>query len=401
MADEAIVATQTVPAQSAADAGMEAFLKMSAGVIPMQKAPDVSQGVLAQPAIGTQIQQNQLEPKPDEKELYANNRLKETFGFENWDTAKTEWEKIKAQPTPKEEIQFENDFSRQVFDYIKAGKQDDIRNFLQREAEIDRVTSLDTTNLNNAESIIKANLKLEHPNYSDEDITDVYNEQYKISTKPTQGTIEADQDYNDRVALWEQNKKAVDRKLRREATEIKDKIAANRQKLNLPEIEYVDPEIETQKLKDEQEKKSLVDLFKKTVTEDFKTFNGFSTTFVKDNTEVPVNYTVTEQEKTAYRDKIADFDINAYFGERWFDKDGKPNVQLMMDDIYLLDNKAKVFGKFANESANQAVVKQILQQSNVQLRNGSTQSNIPLNNSEAERDAHLKAFLEKSVGMRR
>jgi hypothetical protein len=76
-----------------------------------------------------------------------------------------------------------------------------------------------------------------------------------------------------------------------------------------------------------------------------------------------------------------------YFENRWFNKEGKPNVQQIMADKYLLENREKIFSKIANEAASQRLLAHLKKNGNININQTPTPQGAKpdLNGIEAER----------------
>jgi hypothetical protein len=74
--------------------------------------------------------------------------------------------------------------------------------------------------------------------------------------------------------------------------------------------------------------------------------------------EFPISFTVTAEDLAPYKaelEELADngLDVNTLFSKRWINKDGSVNIQRAAEDLYLRDNRDKVFKKIATETGTQ------------------------------------------------
>jgi len=108
--------------------------------------------------------------------------------------------------------------------------------------------------------------------------------------------------------------------------------------------------------------------------------------------EIPISYVPTDEEKSSLKNALSDFDSSEYFGNRWFSKDGKPQIKEMMADKYFLENKDKILQKVANEAAQQMRLKMIALQSNINLKNNGQQQTFMPDNNLSDIDNLAKAM---------
>ena len=128
-------------------------------------------------------------------------------------------------------------------------------------------------------------------------------------------------------------------------------------------------------------------IYEKTLDSDFKSFNGFNVSVKDEDVEIPISFNVGDDEKLAIKSQLENFDTDSYFEGRWFDKDGKPNVQQIMADKYLLENREKIFSKIANEAASQRLLAHLKKNGNININQTSTPQGAKpdLSGIEAER----------------
>ena len=101
-------------------------------------------------------------------------------------------------------------------------------------------------------------------------------------------------------------------------------------------------------------------------------FNGFKVTAKDEDVELPITFGATEQEKAALKEKLSAFDVEEYFGERWFDSNGKFKTAQAMEDLMLLENREKILSKIANESLSQFKAEYIKQKKAIDLKFANT-----------------------------
>ena len=128
-------------------------------------------------------------------------------------------------------------------------------------------------------------------------------------------------------------------------------------------------------------------IYERTLDSDFQSFNGFNVSVKDEDVEIPISFNVSEEERLAMKNDLMDFDSDSYLENRWFTKDGKPNIQQIMADKYLLENREKIFSKIANEAASQRVLAHIKRNGNININQTPTPQGAKpdLNGIEAER----------------
>lgn len=307
----------------------------------------------------------------EEKTVDFNSFVKNEFGFETIDEAKEFFQTAKEK---KEQpaLKFENEDSEKFFNLLKEGKKDEVYEFLAQQKRIEKLSGAEV-NAKTAEEIIKLSIQSKYPNLSEDEIDTVFQDKFSIPSKPIKSFEEDDEEYQQKLADWESKVSGIEKKMVIEAKMAQPEIAALKKNLVLPEIQSTQSSEPTQE--DLQTVKELREQFEQTLESDYKNFGGFNVTFKDESSgiEIPIAYVPTDEEKVSLKNELSDFDHTEYFGNRWFAKDGKPQVPQMMADKYFLENKEKILQKVANEAANQMRLKMIEMQSNIKLNDKGQQ----------------------------
>lgn len=317
--------------------------------------------------------------------------LKNNFGWESAESAKAELERLRAlEKVPKpEEIKFANDESRRIFDLIKSNKPEDkkaVRDYLDRQDRLDRLTTYDLSKADQAADILKAHLQFKNPDLTSREVDRLMNRKFTFPEKPVNNLDLTPEENQAAIQAWEQKVREVEEDMIIEAKLVRPELAQFKSQLVLPDINYVDPAVAEAQQKELQEWQSNRANYLKAL-DDIKNFTGFSVNF-KDATngfEFAVPYGVAPEEATALKGELSDFNRDKFFDERWFDKDGKPKVTDIASDIYFLKNKDKIFQKLVNESAAQLLVQVKKQRANITVGTQPQGTFQPDNASEQEK----------------
>lgn len=300
-----------------------------------------------------------LGDKPTEEkkpEFDRNAYIKETFGFDNEEVAKQEIENLKKKQDP---IKFSNETSERFFNYLKDGKEDDVYNFLKAKRELGDVEKLE------AKDAIKLNLQYQNKDYSPDEVDFLFEEKYIVPEKPEQTYDQTEEDYAKSISKWEKEVSKIEKRISIDSKVAKKELQKFNTDLVLPDIRNAQSEQYQQKALE------VVDGIRKTFAEaldkEYKNFNGYSAVYKDNNIEIPVNYTITDEEKNSLKQDLADFDVEDYLTTRWFGKDGKPDIKRQMSDKYILDNYEKILAKVAQDAGAKVLEHYIRKQKNITI----------------------------------
>jgi len=353
-----------------------------AGAAPEVKQENIQQSLNEQLASAmwndTQVQQPEKKeevpavaatPAPEADEtIGVDEYFNREFGVTNAAEAKQKWQEYlelqKNQSKPAE-IKFENEDSRKYMDAILNGKTDELYDILHRQRELGRIEKLPLEKTGEALDVLRTNLLYKNPNLKPEDVDFLLEETYAKPAKPLQVAEQTDEDYKLQLRAWEQQVQRIDRKMIIDAKLAQPEIAGYKSKLVLPEIpksEAANPEADQKVL---EAREAFRNNFSQALEGGYQNFKGFTVTAKDGEVELPINYSISSEELNASKEMLSNLDVNGFLDKRWFDDKGNPNITLMQEDLYLLQNRDKIFQKIANEASAQRFKHQLKIQNNI------------------------------------
>jgi hypothetical protein len=279
-----------------------------------------------------------------------NSFVKETFGYDSVEAAKENFRTLKEKAEQEQAIKFANKESETIFNGLKNGEgyEDALYNHIKTKKELANLES------KAPEDRLKLAIKYEHPDYTDSEVKDLFDEMYNVPEKPEfDETLETEAQYTKKVSQWEKQVELTKRKIERDGKDALAQLKQIQNELILPEIKKAPSEEEKQnELQFQKDRESYLN----DLNSNYKSFNGFKVTAYKNNdVEIQVPYNLTEQEKESLKNEISDIDAETYLENRWIANDGKFKVHQIMADKYKLDNFDKILQKVANDTWGKAV----------------------------------------------
>ena len=329
----------------------------------------------------TEQQTVQAEPQPPAQTFDPNQFIKERFGFDSVEEAEQEFSKLKEQP----KFEFQDEVSKKLFDAIREGKADDVYQVLNQQKRLEKLTTAEL-NTELAIEIVKENLKQKHKELNDEEVDLLFYDKFYVPLKPEQGFDETDEDYANKVKAWEAQLDYTEKKLLIEAKVTRSELEKLKSEIKLPDI-YNEAEIYAQTQEEFELMQQARSTYEQTLNSEFQSFGGFNVSVKDEDVEIPIAFNVAEDERLAIKNELEDFDTDTYFENRWFNADGRPNVQQIMADKYLLENRDKIFSKIANEAASQRLLAHLKKSGNININQTPTPQGAKpdLSGIEAER----------------
>jgi len=347
----------------------------------IEEAPILTNEPISQEAPPPQEETKVEEQAASTQSFDSNQFIKERFGYDSVEQAEQEFKKLKEQPS----FEFKDDVSRTLFDAIREGKADDVYEILNQQKRLEKLTNSELT-VDLAAEIVKTNIKNKYKDLSADDVELLFYDQHFVPLKPEQGYDESDEDYAGKVKTWQSQVDYAERKLMIEAKVIRPELEKLKSEIKLPDI-YNEAGREAESQEEFEIQQQARSIYEKTLDSDFQSFNGFNVSVKDEDVEIPISFNVGEDERLAMKNDLMDFDSYSYLENRWFFKDGKPNIPQIMADKYLLENREKIFSKIANEAASQRVLAHIKRNGNININQSPTPQGAKpdLNGTEAER----------------
>ena len=330
-------------------------------------------------------QQFQTQESSDEEIYDANEYLRQQLGFEDWDSAKSEIEKLRTSP----KLDFENETSRKFYEYAKEQKEDELFRFLDEKRKIDRLANAEIKDVNTAADIVKMSMYQKNKELDQSEIDFLFNEKFQKPAKPEQGFDEVDSEYETRVSAWESRINEIDKRLIIEAKLAKPDIERLRSDIVLPDLYPTQSEDVSPEVLEAQQR--YMDNVYSSITESINSFDGFSATVKDEGVDFNVAYVPSFEEKQTVEKQLKEFadnnlDANMIFAERWVNSDNSINVKQMTKDLFLLQNEGKITQKYINEAANKRLALHLKKQSNIDLSGTNSGGTFNPNNQQSEMD---------------
>lgn len=317
--------------------------------------------------------------------------VKETFGFESVDEIKSAIDEYKVlKSTPKTEVQFSNEISKNLYQALLEGKESEVYSYLAEKQKVDRLANLEVTDAKSGLEILAAKLANQYKELTPDEIEYKLSKQYRIPEQPVRDDYDTDEDYERKLSAWQKEKSLVEKEIIVDAKIAKPEIA--KIELVLPDVLKGSEKQATQQEQGVQVDPAVRQKYLETLEKEYNLFDGFKVAAKDEDVEVAVAYTPTNEEKLALKNVLENFNADEFLGSMWISDEGKFNTKQAMEDLYLLQNKEKVFQKIANEAVSQFKVGLIKAKKNINLTSTSGGAYQGNTNGQAEIPADAVAY---------
>jgi len=329
-------------------------------------------------------------PAPAADEIFDEaDYIKSNFGWDNKESALAEINRLRGiekNPPKPEEVKFANEDSKRIFDAIKAGNVKPLRDFLERQERLDRVSAYDLSAPEQAADVIRTHLSLKNPDLKPAEIDRLMAKKYSLPAKPANNLDLTPEENAAALNAWQDQVNNVHMDMIIDAKMARPELSQLKAELVLPDIQQpADPQVAELQRKEAEQWQTMRNTYLQTLESDFQKFDGFKADYKDDEAEFSVAFQPTEQEKTALKAQLQNFNKDEFFDKRWFDENGKPRVDVIASDIYFLQNRDRILQKFLNEGGQQRNAATKRKLSNIQLGNQPQGTFQPSDVSEKEK----------------
>jgi hypothetical protein len=94
-------------------------------------------------------------------------------------------------------------------------------------------------------------------------------------------------------------------------------------------------------------------VFEQSIDTGLKAFDGFSVNYKDEDVQFDGKYNLTQEDKTALQGVLQSFDLESFYGNRYF-KDGSYDTKQLAEDVYFLQNRDKIVNSMVTQAVSKA-----------------------------------------------
>ena len=248
------------------------------------------------------------------------------------------------------EINFANETSKKVFEYLKEGKVDEFMSVYQQQKLLESVDKLD------ADNVLKLKIKYENPELTQEEINEEFESLYGVEQPDIDEDLDDAADIEKAKKKFEREKSAMERLKKKDLKEAKDFLQEKKQEIVLPDIQTSktqQQEAQGQEV-DEVAIKEYRDKYLNSIPKTIDEIVGFESKYKDSELEFNTTYVIDANEKQALKDKMENFTLQDYFVPRYINEQGNFDTESIAHDLYVLENFDKIVEAHVSQAVNQA-----------------------------------------------
>jgi len=249
-----------------------------------------------------------------------------------------------------QEINFANETSKKVFEYLKEGKVDEFMSVYQQQKQLESVDKLDSDN------VLKLKLKFENPDLTDAELQDEFDSRYGVEQPDIDEDLDDPADIEKAKKRYEREVSAMERLKKKDLKEAKSFLQEKKQEIVLPDIQSSktqQQEAQGQEV-DEVAIKEYRDKYISSIPKTIDEIVGFESKYKDSELEFNTTYVIDANEKQALKDKMENFTLQDYFVPRYINDEGNFDTESIAHDLYVLENFDKIVEAHVSQAVNQA-----------------------------------------------
>lgn len=327
----------------------------------------------------TQTEQTQAEP------VAAEPTTVEPTSAESTETTQTTAEPTQVEPAATEQepqeptkIQFEweNEVAKNIYDSLVEGNVSEIADILYEQKVLSELDKMDESD------ILKLRLAYEYPDLTPQEIEEEFASKYSVD-KDFDESLMSEEEIAAKRKQIEKQEKAIARELKKDVREAKDYLQTLKQDISFPDIlsqfqEQAQPSVNTEEivsqyLKTQEEEQTKAyeqarQMYEQSIETGLNAFDGFNVNYKDEEVQFDGKYALTPEEKAQLQNDLKAFDLESFYGPRYY-KDGKYDTKQLAEDVYFLQNRDKIVNSMVTQAVSKAKADLLKSMKNIDYSN--------------------------------
>ena len=257
------------------------------------------------------------------------------------------------------EFEWDNEESKTIYENLINGDYASVSDMLYEQKLLSNLSEM-----NDSDAVMMA-LAYQYPDLTPEEIYEEFDSRYGVPKEDTEYMSEDELSaYNKKV---EKESKRIERELKKDARVAKETLSSYKKEISFPDIlskakefasvvdpkEYVNQYIQSEQTKSEQTAKAEREKYLSQVDKGLNEFNGFEVKYKDEEVSIDAKFSIPDEDKTALKQELNDFDLVDYFGNRYV-KDDQYDTRQIAEDKYFLQNRDKIINSLVTQAVSKA-----------------------------------------------
>ena len=295
--------------------------------------------------------------------------------------------KIETTETPTQELEaveyeWNNDVAKNIYDGLVSGNVSEIADILYEQKVLSELDTMSESD------VLKLRLAYDYPDLTPQEIEEEFASKYSAD-KDFDQSLMSEEEITAKNKQIEKQEKAIARELKKDVRDAKDYLQTLKQDINFPDIlshlqQKQTPvntdDIVNQYLQSQEEENTKVyqearEVFEKSIEDGLKGFEGFNVSYKDEEVQFDGKYALSPEEKTQLQSDLKTFDLESFYGPRYY-KDGKYDSKQLAEDVYFLQNRDKIVNSMVTQAVSKAKSDLLKGMKNIDYSNAPRQAAV-------------------------
>jgi hypothetical protein len=271
--------------------------------------------------------------------------------------------------------------AKQIYDSLVNGDVSQVADIMYEQKVLSELDKMDEN------EVLMLKLAYDYPDLTPDEIQEEFHSKYSVDSDFDESLL-TDEEIASKKKQIEKQQKAIAREIKKDVREAKEYLQTLKQDISFPDIlsqvqqapqqnvnpeEYVNQYLTAQQEEQAKAYQQARETFEKSVEEGLRSFDGFNVNYKDEDVQFDGKFSLTQEEKTQLQDTMKAFDLESFYGNRYY-KEGKYDTKQLAEDIYFLQNRDKVVNSMVTQAVSKAKADLLKSMKNIDYSNSPRQS---------------------------
>jgi hypothetical protein len=257
-------------------------------------------------------------------------------------------------------FEWPNDTSRDIYDKLVSGNISELADMIYEQKVLSSLDSMSEAD------IVKLKMAYDYPDLTPEEIEEEFSSRFSIDDY-TDKSLMSDEEIAQHNKKIEKASKALARELKKEVSVAKDYLSEMKQEISFPDIlsqiqntqPQINPEevlnefLQSQEVEENKLYEQARQQYVSSLSEGLKQFDGFNVSYKDEDVQFDGKYSLTPEEKAGLTNSLQQFDLEEFYGARYY-KDGRYDTKQLAEDVYFLQNRDKIVNSLITQAVSKS-----------------------------------------------
>lgn len=259
-------------------------------------------------------------------------------------------------------FEWPNDVAKDIYDKLVSGDISTLADMIYEQKVLSSLGDMSD------EDVIKLNMAYKYPDLTPEEIEEEFISKYGVDEDIDESTL-SDDEISQKKRQIEKQRKAVSREMKKDVREARETLSSMKQDISFPDIlsqvganqpavnieELVGQYLAGQEQEQSEAYENARQSYLSSIEDGLKSFEGFNVSYKDEDVQFDGKYSLTPEDKASLTNSLKDFDLEQFYGNRYF-KDGRYDTKQLAEDVYFLQNRDKIVNAMVTQAVSKAKI---------------------------------------------